>query len=242
MNNLSMPPAHLRDTLSRLAYFRGWDAGVVGRLAAGASQHAVAKDMPVLTRGALPEQLYILVSGQVRLYLPLSNGMERIVSLVMPGEGFGEAAIMLNKPLPYGAAACRDSHIIAIGARAYQAELGTSPALLEHTLRLVAGQYQATLRDMEICAQPSSLQRVVRFLMNQETGSMLEGGYEFTLPGRKRDIAAKLGLTQETFSRMLSFLGQQGVIAMRGAAIRVGDGARLRQMDAAICAKVAQQA
>jgi CRP-like cAMP-binding protein len=59
------------------------------------------------------------------------------------------------------------------------------------------------------------------------------------LPGRKRDIAAKRGLTQETFSRMLSFLGQQGVIAMDGNAIRIGDGSMLRQMDASICAKEA---
>ncbi|MFA5083135.1 MAG: Crp/Fnr family transcriptional regulator [Hydrogenophilaceae bacterium] len=242
MNNLSMPPAHLRDTLSRLAYFRGWDAGVLSRLAMGASQFGVSKDMPVLVRGDVPEHLYLVVSGQVRLFIPLSNGMERIVSLVMPGEGFGEVALLLSASLPYGVAACRDSHLIRINARTYLAELSGAPALLEQTLKLVAKQHQATLQDMEICSQPSSLLRVVRFLMNHKPCAEVDDGYEITLPGRKRDIAAKLGLTQETFSRMLSFLGQQGVIAMQGGAIRIGDGSKLRLMDASICAKEMQRA
>lgn len=241
MNNLSMPPAHLRETLSRLAYFQGWDAGLVSRLAIGASQFTVGKDLPVLVKGEVPGHLHVVISGQMRLFIPLPNGMERIVALVKPGDGFGEAALLLNQPLPYGVAACRDSHIMAIDARTYLGELGRAPTMLAHTLRLVAQHYHATVQDMEICAQPSSLQRVVRFLLSHLPCVEVDDGYEITLPGRKRDIAAKLGLTQETFSRMLSFLGQQGVIAMHGGAIRIGDGSGLRSMDAAICAKEAQR-
>lgn len=237
MNNVSMPPAHLRDTMSRLAYFRAWDAGVVARLAAGACQFAVAKDTPVMMRGDLPQHLYVVVSGQIRLVIPLSNGMERIVSLVMPGEGFGEIALLLDAPLPYGVTACRDSHLVAIDARSYRRELAAVPAMQECTLNLVARQFLSTLQDMDVCAQPSSLQRVVRFLMNARPPTSEGDGYEITLPGRKRDIAAKLGLTQETFSRMLSYLGQQGAISMAGSAIRIGDGSLLSRMDAAIGAK-----
>jgi len=237
MNNVSMPPAHLRDTMSRLAYFRAWDSGVVGRLAAGASQFAVAKDTPVLIRGDLPEHLYVVVSGQIRLVIPLSNGMERIVSLVMPGDGFGEISLLLDAPLPYGVTACRDSHLVAIDARTYRRELAATPAMLESTLKLVAGQFLCTLQDLDVCSQPSSLQRVLRYLMNLRPPASVGDGYEITLPGRKRDIAAKLGLTQETFSRVLSYLGQQGAISMAGSAIRIGDGAMLSRMDAAIGAK-----
>jgi CRP-like cAMP-binding protein len=237
MNNVTMPPAHLRDTMSRLAYFRAWDPGVVGRLAGGACQFAVTRDTPVLSRGDRAEYLYVVVSGQVRLVIPLSNGLERIVSLVMPGEGFGEIGLLLDAPLPYGVTACRDSHLVAIDARTYRRELASAPAMLECTLNLVARQFLSTLQDLDVCAQPSSLQRVVRFLMNSQPAASVGDGYEITLPGRKRDIAAKLGLTQETFSRMLSYLGQQGAISMAGNAIRIGDGAMLRRMDAAICGK-----
>ncbi len=237
MNDLSMPPAHLRDTLSRLAYFSGWETGLLARLAAGASHLSVAKDMPILGRGDVADYLYVLVSGQVRLYIPLSNGMERIVSLVKPGEGFGEIGLLLNTALPYGVAACRDSHLLAINAHAYRNELAAAPHMMERTLNLVARQFQDILMDMDICAQPSSLQRVVRFLLSCQPMGETGPGYEVILPGRKRDVAARLGLTQETFSRMLSFLVQQGVIDMQGSAIQISDSARLREMDAAIGAK-----
>jgi CRP/FNR family transcriptional regulator, dissimilatory nitrate respiration regulator len=239
MNKLSMPPSHLRDTMSRLAYFYGWESGLLSRLALGASQRWVGKDQPLLSRGEIADHLFIVVSGQVRLALPLSNGMERIVALVMPGEGFGEASMLLNVGLPYRAVACRDSHLLAIHAPTFLGEMHRAPKMLEHTLRLVARQYQSTLQDMDICAQPSSLQRVLRFLISQQPEEAAGEGFQITLPSRKRDIAAKLGLSQETFSRMLSFLCQENLIAMQGSSIRVEDGMQLRHLEASIGNKVA---
>jgi DNA-binding transcriptional regulator LsrR (DeoR family) len=50
------------------------------------------------------------------------------------------------------------------------------------------------------------------------------------LPARKQDIAAKLGLTQETLSRVLSFLDKQGLIQMHGAQICIEDGSKLTEI------------
>lgn len=241
MNTLTLPPAHLRDTMSRLAYFRGWDAGLIARLAAGAQQFAVAKEETLLVKGDLPESLHVLVSGQVRLFIPLANGLERTINLIAPGDGYGEVPLLLNAPLPYSAAACRDSHLLVINSSIYLRELRSAPSMLERTLSLVANQLQTTLQDMEICSQPSSVQRVIRYLMNHQP-TPDAAGYEVCLPGRKRDVASKLGLTQETFSRVLGFLGQQGVISVHGGDIQIDDGARLRQMSAAICDKEPEKA
>lgn len=236
MNSLCLPPAQLRDTMSRLAYFRGWDPALVSRLAANSKQFVVAKDTCPLAKGDMPEHMYVLVSGQLRLYIPLSNGSERIVTLVAPGEGFGEASLLTGLSLPYNVSACRDSHVIAIDAHAYLREVATTPAMMGAMLNLISMRLMVTLRDMEICSQPSSLQRVIRFLICHQPNADVEE-IEIDLPGRKRDIAAKLGLTQETFSRVLGHLGQQGVITVNGGAVLINSLSRLRQMDVAICDK-----
>ena len=236
MNTLTLPPAQLRDTMSRLPYFRGWDPCLVARLAGAARQFVAAKEEPLLTKGEVPESLYVVIGGQVRLFIPLSNGMERIISLVAPGEGYGEVSLLLNGPLPYAVSACRSSHIVAIHGHTYLRELGAVPAMQERTLKLIAKQFHTTLQDMEICSQPSSVQKVIRYLMNLQP-SPETTDYSVNLPGRKRDIASKLGLTQETFSRVLGFLGQQGVITVKGGEIRIDTAAKLRQMNAAICDK-----
>jgi CRP-like cAMP-binding protein len=100
----------------------------------------------------------------------------------------------------------------------------------------VSQRFIDTIRDMEICSQRSSLQRVACFLLQHKpTPDSLV--FEIQLPARKRDIAAKLGLTQETFSRVLSFLGQQGVIQVHGGQISVEDGHRLSLLNPIVCPK-----
>lgn len=241
MNRLCVAPAQLRDTMSRLTYFHGWDAALVGRLAANANHYVVPRDACLVRHGEVAESLYVVVSGLVRLYIPLPNGAERVIALLGPGEGFGEASLLTGSAFNFSAAACRDSHVIAIAGPAYLGEMRHSDAMKGSSLALLARRLLFTLRDMEICAQPSSLRRVIRFLISL-CPEDVHDEWELRLPGRKRDIAGQLALSQETLSRMLAHLGQQGVIEVDGSVIRVASLARLREMDALICGKEAAHA
>lgn len=234
MNVISIPSSQIQDTMARLSYFTGWDKDQLVRLSAGARQIAIARKETLANKGALIDSLFVVISGQIRLYIPLSNGTERVISLVEKGESFGEPCLIQAEPCPYMAAAGKDSHILAIDALVYRRELRQSPFLAERTLALVSRRLLHTLRDIEICAQPSSLQRVAHYLMHLQSGETLEE-QEFRLPALKRDIAAKLGLSQETFSRMLAFLAQQGFIQFTGSQVRVDDWTRLRRLAAAGC-------
>jgi CRP/FNR family transcriptional regulator, dissimilatory nitrate respiration regulator len=101
-------------------------------------------------------------------------------------------------------------------------------------LSLISQRLLHTLRDIEICAQPSSLQRVAHYLLHLQPDST-QADDDIRLPALKRDIAAKLGLSQETFSRMLAFLGQQGFIRFTGNLVSVEDWERLRVVASAGC-------
>jgi len=234
MNYSPVSPAQLQDTMARLNYFEGWDKDQLARLLPGAKQLSLEKREALATKGDRIEALYIVISGQIRLFIPLSNGAERVISLVERGESFGEPCIIRDEPCPYNAIAGKDSHVLAIDTLIYRRELKQSPLLAEHTLNLVSQRLLDTLRDIEICAQPSSLQRVAHYLIHlQPAGGTPE--QDFRLPALKRDIAAKIGLSQETFSRMLAFMAQQGFIRFTGSQVQVDDWTRLQRLASAGC-------
>ncbi len=225
--------------MARLAYFDGWEKDQLTRLAAGAKQYIVQKKVKIVGKGDLINSLFVVVSGQVRLFIPLSNGSERVISQVGRGESFGEPCMIVNQPCPYEAVAGKKSHIISIDGLVYRQVLRQNPSMVERTLSLVSERLLLTLRDIEICAQPSSIQRVARYLMHLKPEPIKhdspEHSFEVRLPALKRDIAAKLGLSQETFSRMLAFMTKQGFIHVKGAHIKVNDRNTLQRMTTSGC-------
>lgn len=92
-------------------------------------------------------------------------------------------------------AACRDNHILAIHAKAYLHELNHSTEKKGSSLSLFAWRLLFTLRDLEICAQPSSLQRVIRFLTSHRPRAA-SGRFDICLPGRKRGIIEVVSLAR----------------------------------------------
>ena len=234
MDYVTISSTQLQDTMARLSYFEGWDKDQLARLAAAAKLLFLPKKEKLVAKGNKINALHVVISGQIRLFIPLSNGAERVISLVEQGESFGEPCLIESQPCPYDAIAGKDSHLLVIDSLLYRRELRQSPALVEHTLSLVSQRLLHTLRDIEICAQPSSLQRVAHYLLHlKSAGEVTEP--EIRLPALKRDIAAKLGLSQETFSRMLAFLAQQGFIQFTGSLVRVDDWNRLHGLATAGC-------
>ncbi|MDO9225345.1 MAG: Crp/Fnr family transcriptional regulator [Pseudomonadota bacterium] len=137
-----------------------------------------------------------------------------------PWWGRAKACLILDEACPFHAVAGKDSHLLAIDSRVFRRELSGDVALTRQTLERVSRHLLDTLRDTEICAQRSSVLRVASYLLlHRPTPDDIH--FTFRLPARKQDVAAKLGLTQETLSRVLSFLDKQGLIQVNAGEIRV---------------------
>lgn len=227
VNALPISSARLTDTLRRLAYFRGWPDISLEHLAAGSKIIPLAKNAELARKNERLQYLYVVVSGLVRLYIPLPNNMERVVALAGPGESLGEACLILEEPCPYQAVAGKDSHVLAIDSLVFRREIDRDISLTRQTLDRVARNYMESLRDAEICSQRSSVLRVASYLLLFRPAPDAPS-FTLKLPARKQDIAAKLSLTQETFSRVLGFLDKQGLIQVSGPEIRVEDADRLQ--------------
>lgn len=222
MNSHSLALLQSQEIMKRSPYFRGWDAERLSRLAAGAHESIYAKGESLIRKGEVIKALQVVIIGQVRIFIPLSNGSERVIVLLGRGESFGEACLIEKEPSPYQAVASSACRLLSIDGAVLLKEMRQDAILCNRILSVVAKRMLGMLNDTEMCAQRSSVQRVACYLMRQRPDDGARS-FNIELPARKRDIAAKMGLTPETFSRVLASLRQKGAIQVDGRRIQVED-------------------
>lgn len=234
MNDFPLTSNQISAVLGRLGYFRDLSEPTLRRLAAGARQVRVSRDEVVYHKGDPADELFVVVSGQIKIALPQTQRKHKVLSLVGHGESFGIAALWLGLPHPAHAVASKDSHLLLLDRHTLVSQARQEPRLAEQLLTDLSRRVMDLMRDLESCTPRSSLQRVSCYLL-QHRPAAGTGRYQILLPSTKRDIAAKLNLTQETLSRTLSQLGKEGVIQMRGRLIQVLDSEKLTHINQQDC-------
>ncbi len=234
MNAFPLSPTQISDILSRLGYFRDLGPATLRNLAQGARQITVRRMESVFNKGDPAEALYVVVSGQVKLYLSQANRSEKVVALVNHGQSFGIASLWLGLPHAAHAMAKSDSHLLLVDRQTLIRQARQDSLLAECLMTDLSQRVMDLMHDLESCTPRSSLQRVSCFLLQHRPESGL-GDYDILLTSTKRDIAAKLNLTQETLSRMFQHLSREGAIQVQGRLIRVLDSHKLAEINRLQC-------
>jgi CRP/FNR family transcriptional regulator, dissimilatory nitrate respiration regulator len=179
-------------------------------------------------RGDPATGFYIVVYGQAKLYFTSLRGDEKVLEVLGPGQSFGEAVMFTSRPFPVTAEALVDSLFLFVQRETVIAELERDPRLATRIIGGLSRRVHGLIADVEAYSLCSGVQRVIGYLL-RECESEVDGAYDVTLPTTKGVIASLLNVTQEHFSRILHELNSQGLIEVRGRAIRVSDVARLRE-------------
>lgn len=218
------------EILSRQPLFRGLDAAELAALAAHTREYRVHKHEILFNKGDTPQGIHVVVMGQIKLFIPSTQGWEKVIHMEGPGCTFGEAVVFLDKPYPVSAQATQESIVLVISKEALSRALDSSPLLYRKMLASLCVRLHERLTDIEACTSRTSLQRVVCYLTQQAPPG--EASYEVILGTSKQTLAAQLNLAPETLSRMLGQLSQAGLIEVHGRSIHVLDVARLRAFSA----------
>lgn len=217
----------IAEILSRQPIFRGLVNAEIGRLASATLEYRTNKHEMLFHKGTYPTMLHLVITGQVKLFLPSAQGSEKIVRLANPGELFGEESVVLDRPYAMTAQATRDSILMMVPRGALMAALASNPGLCCDLMTNLALRMHDLIDNMESCTQRSSTQRVAHYL-TQLAPSLADDSFEVELNANKQTIASHLNLAPETFSRVLSRFAQQGYIQIQGRTIRVANAEQLR--------------
>ncbi len=216
--------------LANLPLFQQLSKNEIVSLAAETREVGLNKGQILFQKGALLDGFYVVVQGQIKLAVSSPQGQEKVVSIVGPGQSFGEAVMFMEKPSPVFTQALADSRLLYIAKHGIFAAIEHDSALARRMLAGLSMRLHGLIRDVEDYALHSSTQRVIGFLL-QLAGALAKGPVTFELPASKHFIASRLNMTPETLSRVLHGLSESRLITVKGRRITVLDLARLRQID-----------
>lgn len=178
-------------------------------------------------QGDKPEFFHIVLSGAVGLF---GEGPreETLIEFFGPGDGFVMAAVMLDAPYLVTARMLEESRVLLWPAAAFRAQVRANGALaygasiqLSSYWRTLVGQ----IKDLKLLSATERLSAMLLALAPRQSGSTT-----VTLPGGRRLIAGRLGVTPQSLSRAFASLRPLG-ISGNGRQVTIANLDRLRELD-----------
>lgn len=224
-----MNKAFISQTLSEFFMFKEL-AGEQIEIIAGHSQLIeFPKGTSVFNRGDAAVGLYILLQGQLKLGVTSQQGSEKIISIVTPGESFGEAILFLERQFPVYAQAILDSQVLLVPKSLIFSMLDHDPLFSRKMLAGLSIRMHQLVQDIEMLSLQSCTQRFIGYLL--QISADAPDASNITLPASKTTIASLLNLTPETLSRTLAKLQQLELIEVNGKDVMITDVKKLRRYD-----------
>jgi CRP/FNR family transcriptional regulator, dissimilatory nitrate respiration regulator len=128
------------------------------------------------------------------------------------------------------AVANKDSHLLTLDRYVLLREARQDCVLAGRLMDAVSRRVMDLMRNLESCSPKSAQQRIACYL-SQRRPHASETRYEVHLPAAKQEVATKLNLTPETFSRVLRHLADEEIIQIEGRLIRVLAADRLASLN-----------
>lgn len=212
------------DFLARLPLFNELEAVELERMARHTTELHVARGQTIFRQGDPCTGFHCVIFGRVKLAFGSSQGSEKVVEIVGPGNSFGEAVMFMDKPYIVTAQALVDTMLLHVAKPAVFDELERTPRFARKMLAGLSRRLHGLISDVEAYSLNSGTQRVIGYLLREDVA---DGG-EVTLHASKTVVASRLNLTPEHFSRILHDLTEQGLIEVHGRGITIRDASRLR--------------
>ena len=219
----------VEDILAQLPMFRQVAAAHLRKLARHAELRHAAKDTLLYERGDPATGCYALVHGLVKLSLHAPDGAEKVLRLVGPGETFAESAMFHERPHPVTALVLSDSRLVFLPAEALYDLLEHDRTFARALLASLSQRIHMLIGDIEAYSLSSGTQRIAAFL-HSLADPQGTAPARVRLPANKTVIASRLGITKETFSRLLHELTVQGLVEVSRREIVLPDPRRLAEM------------
>lgn len=189
----------------------------------------IARNETIFFSGEPPSGMYVVVEGVVKISKISADGQEKVIDILKRGDSLGEASLFLGIPCNVTAQAVVDSVVLYLPEKVVSGLIKDSPALVRRLLGLMSRRIHCLILDIESLNFKGGHERVADFILAQLPASAENAeDMAIRLPLKKIDLASRLDLTPQHFSRILQDLRKKGLIAVDGQVVHVPSVERLR--------------
>jgi CRP-like cAMP-binding protein len=190
----------------------------------------LSENSVLFEQGDALTDIYLLISGGVKIQRLAPNGDEKVLELVRPGQTFAEAVLFLGGArYPVSAVSVTSSVLIGINATTYSQLLKSSNTLCLNLLGKLSQRLHWMVNEVDRLTLQNATTRVVDYLLSQVNDERAQP-VMVTLDAPKNVIASRLSITPETFSRTLKDLSNKGYIKSGLTEVELNDIQQLRQL------------
>lgn len=179
----------------------------------------------MFSEGDRCEGLYIIESGQVRLFKTSPNGREQVLTIEGPGSSVAELPVFDGGNYPVSGAAVTEVSALLIRSKDFHAICLENPQITLKVLKVVGGRLRRLVGIIEELSFTTVRHRLAALLlrMAKSEGRPSGRGVEFTLAMTHQELANRVGTVRELVSRNLSRLQAAGIIRMEDKIVTISD-------------------
>jgi CRP/FNR family transcriptional regulator, cyclic AMP receptor protein len=175
----------------------------------------------IMAGGDPTDSLYIVLSGRLKVMMSDSEGKEVILSILGPGEFFGEMGLIDEEPRSASVVTMEPCELLSVAKRDFNKCLAENFEMAMAVMRGLVRRLREADRKIGSLALLDVYGRVARLLLDMAENVNGEKVVVKRLP--KQDIAKMIGASREMVSRVMKDLQMGGYIEMRGSQIVLRD-------------------
>jgi CRP-like cAMP-binding protein len=205
-------------TLARQPLFAGVEPQVRSALAQHAQLIHRKRRETVVRQGAPADAVYVILRGRLKITVRSSEGAATSLSVLGPGEIFGELGVLGAASRSADVLALEDATVLRIPGPVFLDAMSSSAALGLALSRLLAHRLRAT---GEVFGQTNALQAKARFaqrllVLLEHFGEDSATGKVLDVPLTQMDLAELATLSRQRTNQLLQELKRRGVLDRDG--------------------------
>ena len=196
--------------LKAVPLFSSFPEDALRTLTSMVARKSVSRSTTVMTGGDPTDSLYIVLSGRLKVMMSDAEGKEVILSILGPGEFFGEMGLIDDAPRSASVVSIEACELLSIAKRDFKKCLAENFDMAQAVMRGLVRRLRDADRKIGSLALLDVYGRVARSLLD-----MAEKDGELTIIRNKvsrQDMAKIVGASREMVSRVMKDLEERGVI------------------------------
>ncbi len=213
------------ETLRRVPLFADLSASELEYLAQRAIARRCDAGEMVFSEAEPCRGLYIVQSGQVKVFKTSPDGREQVLLIAGPGSTVAELPVFDGGPYPASGSAITEAAVLEVRKDDVRQLCLDHPEVALKLLRVVGARLRRLVAMVEELSFTTVRQRLAALLLREaeSRGRATPQGVEFDLPWTHQELASQIGTVRELVSRNLSRFQSTGVIRVEGRKILVTD-------------------
>ncbi|ACY16600.1 Crp/Fnr family transcriptional regulator [Haliangium ochraceum] len=216
-------PARIRATIARAPLFAALPISAIEDLSQRVAVRKVTAHHTVVTQDEPGETMFLIMSGRIKVVIFGENGREVTLSILRPGDAFGEMSLFDGEARSANCVALEACTLLALSREDLLRHLANHPRT---TLNLLGEMARRLRRADESIAQLALCdvnERLVHQLVSlaREEGVDAPEGVLVRRRPTQQELANMIGSCRETISRAFNQLARDGLIIPRGRAMVV---------------------